>query len=233
MCRALTSSVSIEGRELARRFVADRWAAIVEHWSEARNEPSPKEVLDAACHLSRPLLGLIEASLLIGDSEQHAEILRTVMAPDAGLPLAGLLHLLRAAHDGRPRRDVAKRALAPVHEHCAQALGDLLVGPVRDRDDWSIRVSGQCTCQLCDKLVQFLRAPKQRQLEWPLAKNRRAHVHGIIERYDFPVSHVTRREGSPFTLILTKTEALLEREAAERARWDGDLRWLTKTASVF
>jgi hypothetical protein len=78
-----------------------------------------------------------------------------------------------------------------------------------------------------------LRAPKQRQLEWPLAKNRRAHVHGIIEIYDLPVNHVTRREGSPFTLVLTKTEALFERDAAERGRWDGDLSWLTKTAGVF
>jgi hypothetical protein len=47
------------------------------------------------------------------------------------------------------------------------------------------------------------------------------------------VSHTTRRAGRPYTLVLTKTDALFERETKERAVWERDLLWLIKTASGF
>ena len=52
--------------------------------------------------------------------------------------------------------------------------------------------------------------------EWPLAKDRRAHVHGVRESHDLPVSHQTRRSGPPYTLVLRKTEALFQ-QACEQA----------------
>ena len=82
-------------------------------------------------------------------------------------------------------------------------------------------------------LAGFLRDAARRQFDWPLAKDQRGHIHVIIDSYDLPISHVTRRVGRPFTLVLTKTEALFQREAAERARWDRDLQWLTTVASAF
>jgi len=38
---------------------------------------------------------------------------------------------------------------------------------------------------------------------------------------------VTRRQGSPYTLVLTKTEALFAREKNARIRDEADLEWLT------
>ena len=35
--------------------------------------------------------------------------------------------------------------------------------------------------------------------------------------------HETRRSGRPYTLILSKTEELFEREARERRSWQSDL----------
>ena len=86
-------------------------------------------------------------------------------------------------------------------------------------------------CRLCGRLGEFLRDPVRRQIEWPLAKDQRAHNHR--HRLDLPVSHVTRRVGRPFTLVLTKTEALFLRETAGRARWNRELKWLTQVATVF
>ena len=60
-------------------------------------------------------------------------------------------------------------------------------------------------------------ASNQMQLEWPLAKEQRAHIHRIPDDHDLPVSHTTRRRlGRPYTLVLGKTYALFERAAAER-----------------
>ncbi|GIH73554.1 hypothetical protein Mth01_58070 [Sphaerimonospora thailandensis] len=47
-----------------------------------------------------------------------------------------------------------------------------------------------------------------------------------------PVRHETRRQGRPYTLVLTKTEALFERERLTRERGQADLAWLTKNWKV-
>ena len=91
----------------------------------------------------------------------------------------------------------------------------------------------RCTCGLCGTLARFLAAADETRLEWPLAKDSRAHIHQILDAHNLPVTHTTRRAGRPFTLVLTKTDALFEREAKERELWEGDLRWLTKAAPAF
>jgi len=81
--------------------------------------------------------------------------------------------------------------------------------------------------------VRFLRAPDQVRLDWPLAKHHRAHIHEAVDLNDLPVSHVTRRTGRPFTLVLEKTDAVFTRDAAERRSWESDLKWLRMTAEAF
>ena len=90
-----------------------------------------------------------------------------------------------------------------------------------------------CSCKLCATLARYLRAADQKRLEWPLAKNARAHVHGILDLNDLPVTHTTRRIGSPFTLVLEKTAALFARDASKRQAWQNDAQWLSKTATAF
>jgi hypothetical protein len=96
----------------------------------------------------------------------------------------------------------------------------------REPDDWSLALPTGCGCELCRKLATFLADPRQRRLEWPLAKERRRHVHGRIDAHELPVRHTTRRSGSPHVLVLEKSAALSEREAAERRGWQADLDWL-------
>jgi hypothetical protein len=48
---------------------------------------------------------------------------------------------------------------------------------------------------------------------------------------ELPVTHQTRRSGRPYTLVLTKTDALFERERQARRRDEDDLAWLDKVWS--
>ena len=91
----------------------------------------------------------------------------------------------------------------------------------------------RCSCELCRKLTSFLVNRNRNRFEWPLAKAGRLHVHRTLDRYDLPVTHRTRRSGSPYTLVLTKTKALFEREQAKRKAWASDLDWLDKEKSRF
>jgi hypothetical protein len=51
-------------------------------------------------------------------------------------------------------------------------------------------------------------------------------VHSRIDAAELPVSHVTRRQGSPYTLVLNKTDAVFAREQEARIRDETDLEWL-------
>ena len=63
----------------------------------------------------------------------------------------------------------------------------------------------------CDALGRFL-GSQSRVLEWPLAKDGRRHVHTQIDSAELPVRHKTRRQGRPYTLVLTKTDELFTPE---------------------
>src|SRR5215470_16264938 len=102
-----------------------------------------------------------------------------------------------------------------------------LARPEREVGDWSIELpAGGCACDLCGTLRTFLEDKNLRTFEWPLAKDRRQHVHTRIDGPELPVAHMTRRQGRPYVLVLKKTDALLAREQEARAKDEADLAWL-------
>ena len=76
-------------------------------------------------------------------------------------------------------------------------------------------------------LRTFLADPARHTFEWPLNQERRRHVHSQIDAAELPVRHETRRKGRPYTLVLTKSQALFELERQARIRNEADLEWLT------
>jgi hypothetical protein len=55
------------------------------------------------------------------------------------------------------------------------------------------------------KLVRFLVARDQQQLDTPLAKDDEGHIRQIVDGHELAVSHQTRRAGRPYPLMLVKT----------------------------
>ena len=70
-------------------------------------------------------------------------------------------------------------------------------------------------------------ATQKEQAPVPFAKQRRQHIHARIDAAELPVSHLTRRRGSPYTLVLTKTETLFAREWEAQLRDKAEVDWLT------
>ncbi len=88
---------------------------------------------------------------------------------------------------GSARRDAAAGAARPADP-----------GPRR----LVVSLSAGCSCELCQELARFLKDPRQLRKEWPLAQQRRAHIHARIDTAELPVSRTTRRTGRPFSLVL-------------------------------
>jgi hypothetical protein len=139
------------------------------------------------------------------------------------LELSALRAAAGASRDGAHGR----AGFGDLAADCAARLGARLARPPRADGDWSIGLPADiCGCELCGTLRAFLADRGQRTLEWPLAKDRRQHIHARIDATELPISHVTRRQGRPFTLVLTKTGELFTRDQQARARDETDLAWL-------
>ena len=160
-------------------------------------------------------------------------MLRFLTSAETDYPIRTLVHLLQTTYEAYARDALRDLRLGLLHGYCVEALTKRLQMPVREKDNWSIAAPRRCACKLCGTLARFLVAPDQVRFEWPLPSGQRAHIHGILDAHDLPVSHTTRRTGRPYTLVLMKTDALFEREATERRIWQNELIWLTKTAHAF
>jgi len=176
--------------------------------------------------LGKPLAAILTAAAAIGAASTRDIVSGYIR--EQGYPVTTLeLSALRAA-DQMPQ-DGARGdgSFGDLAADCAARLRARLARPQRASGDWSIELpAGGCTCDLCGALCTFLEDRSRRTFEWPLAKDGRQHVHSRIDGAELPISHVTRRQGRPYTLVLNKTDALFSRERKARIKDETDLKWL-------
>lgn len=217
----------------ARQLLDLAWEQIRRDTDTGLASSSPSHRNRKLGELGRPLTALLTAAATAGAVSTLSTISGYIKQLD-GDPVATLeIAVLRAAADLRveavpsadPSPDEAGfRGLAA---DCAARLAGQLGRPRREPGDWSIALPpGGCTCDLCATLLDFLAAPDRRTFEWPLAKQRRQHVHTRIDTAELPVTHVTKRQGSPYILVLRKTDDLFAGEQKARRQADSDLQWL-------
>ncbi|MGO9976539.1 MAG: 2OG-Fe(II) oxygenase [Solirubrobacteraceae bacterium] len=225
LCDALCTRGS-SGTAAALVLVQDSTHHLTTAITQALAVRAPSRRNQALEKLAEPLAAVLHSAALLGAVEIRDELIGFCQAGGDEL-LVCLVNALRAAAALAPelRRQTGFDVLA---DHCADRLASRLTRPQRKQGDWSIeppRGCG-CGCELCSVLSDFLRDPAAQVLEWPLAEQRRRHVHATIDAAELPVRHQTRRSGRPYTLVLTKTDALFESERQEQAREDADAAWL-------
>ncbi len=236
LCRALRAAHVAAGTLAARLLLQDLWQWLqhkIERWRGLR---SPSQRDEALASLARPILGFLESTAVVEAPDLRDPVVTFLRAEDNRRLLPCLVQMLRAADRKMAPATRVAIGLDTVARHCVRLLEGLLERPPRAENDWSItlpdyspegRTAGGCGCELCATLEAFLSDPDEQLLEWPIAKAKRMHVHGKLDTHELPVRHETRRLGSPYTLVLTKTEDLFAREAAAHRAWKADLEWLT------
>ena len=232
-CTALHASGGEAGHDLATWLVAEEWALIEKAIEQGLKDPWKPQAQRRLAELGVPVTRIVRATAVGLAEDRRNALVRYLAAqePRALMPL--LVSILRACREQIAPRELRPLGLGALVEHCIAALAETAAEPVREPDDWSIDSPMVCDCELCDALGRFLSNRERKSIEWPLAKDRRRHVHGQIDGYELPVSHVTRRVGRPFKLVLAKQEALFTREARRRAELERDLAWLRRERRSF
>jgi hypothetical protein len=219
------NAVGASGATVARLVVGLAWEWLRGEVITVIAIQTPSQRERYLAELGAPLAAILVAAARAGEPARVEEITDFVrQQPHEVIPL--LLAALRDAADLPP--DIRQQAgFSDLARGCAARLRVLLGRPWRADDDWSIQLPpGGCTCELCSTLKAFLASPTRRAHEWPLATDKRHHIHSRIDAVELPVTHVTRRTGRPYTLVLTKTQRLFDAEREARARDAASLEWL-------
>jgi hypothetical protein len=225
LCERLHATGSA-GAVAAQRLLDLAWEWLGKDIGTGLASPSPSRRDEKLGGLGRPLASVLTAAAAIGAASTRdtaSGYIREAQDAVTVLEMSALRAAAELSRDGM-RGDAGFGDLAA---DCAARLRARLARPQRAPGDWSIELpAGGCRCDLCDTLRVFAENKSRRTFEWPLAKERRRHVHARIDAAELPVTHVTRRQGRPYTLVLTKTEALFAREQEARIRDETDLGWL-------
>ena len=221
LCEALGDEGGVTRELLTRSW---RWLSYqIQLWLRHPAVSTAEKYLG---ELGKPLTGLLQAAAVAGETGLRDQIV-AFLREHAEESQAFLVSVLRAAEPLTPAGR-AVSGLDDVARLCASSLGGLIARPVRAEDDWSVTWRDTCGCDLCMTFGEFLSDASRRTLEWPLAEARRKHITQSVRAAELPVRHQVLRAGSPYTLILTKTDALFERERKTRQRAITDLAWLTE-----
>lgn len=219
LCLALREAGDA-GTAAARLLLRESWRWVSESIDRGLELSAPSRREQTLCGLGGPVGALLEGASLV-DATDLRDAAVGVLCRDVDL-VGCALAVLRAI----PTSQWNTAGLDAVATHCSAVLEARLARPSRAGDDWSIELPKGCCCELCGELRGFLGDPIQTRFEWPLAKDRRAHVHNRIDAAELPVDHRTRRVGRPYTLVLSKTATLFDRERQERRRDEEQLAWL-------
>jgi hypothetical protein len=199
-------------RTAAALLTQQAWQALLAE-ARAHCEPWPTRYRTQALERLAPrLTGLLAAIEACDADSTREDVVRTLPHLDDALTV----WLRTAARAGGAGSDI-------VLAETARRLRARLARPRRAPDDWSIPALAGCDCELCTRLDAFLADRERRVLEWPIVTASRSHIHNRIESAELPVSHVTRRQGRPYTLVLTKQDTLFARENEEREQDEADL----------
>jgi predicted 2-oxoglutarate/Fe(II)-dependent dioxygenase YbiX len=225
LCAGLRAAGSA-GAVAAQRLLDLTWEWLAKDIGTGLASSSPSRRDAKLGDLGRPLASVLTAAAAIGAVGTRGAVTGYVRKQQDAVTALEMPALHAAAELSRD----GTRGDAGFGEMAADGAARLrarLARPRRAAGDWSIELpAGGCACELCDTLRIFLEDKSRRTFEWPLAQQRRQHVHSRIDAAELPVTHVTRRQGRPYTLVLAKTDALFAREQQARTRDETDLEWL-------
>lgn len=108
-----------------------------------------------------------------------------------------------------------------VSKHCSSSFKELLTHftamlseeiekGLRDENDWSMHVDIKSHCEHCKMLISFLKSKTEIKKIWSIAQDYRSHISDVLRDFGLPIQISVEKKGSPYKLILEKTNQLYQ-----------------------
>lgn len=130
----------------------------------------------------------------------------------------------------RPKTVAIKTSLQYLWTSAAKFLLRRSEVPPQPPSDWRLDAELSCSCPDCQELQSFARDPAGRVHRFRIKKERRRHLHNMIDRHQLDMTHETERVGSPQTLVCTKDRRTFDRRVNQYRDEIAAMRTLVKLA---
>lgn len=215
ICGDLHVSNRAPSHELAIWFLEMEVNIVRERFVVAFQRLPPWLDFDGFAEESNHLAHVLAAAVGISAFQVIDETLGFLINAKKNLPTSFFVSVLRACIARSPALG-AHVVGSALHRECTSRLEAILRAPARKEGDWTMMYPLGCPCNDCNALKEFL-GSSHTELDWPLNKERRQHIHRAIDSAQLPVRHTTSRTGRPYVLQLRKDPSLFSRERAYRA----------------
>lgn len=189
---------SIADAAVAKLDGVDKKSAANE-WLDWRVSEKARAVDAALVATLLDVLGELNAPAL-----RAAAVEKFAARPDVFDPVAILVPALGMIRDW----DAAVKRL---WEHSAEFLLHRSGRPPESPTDWRQEAQLSCSCADCRELRAFTLDPVEQTHRFRVRKDRRQHLHQLIEKHSLDMTHATDRKGSPQTLVCTKDRRSYQR----------------------
>lgn len=193
-----------------------------------KKEASRADLLEGLNKRMKEIKDFIKACLIVNNNAAYIKLLNHLLAHLELYPAIELVDSIHLLKENLKTDSLKKWHYQKLFNYVHHKLENEKRQGLRKVDDWSIHEVPSCDCQDCGTLTDFLKSKKINILTWPLGKERRKHLHRIIDDLNVPVSHQTEYTGSPHKLILKKTAKLHQEASLRFDRLKKALNQLTK-----
>ncbi len=131
----------------------------------------------------------------------------------------------------RQRAAPVESSLQHLWTNSAEFLLRLSEAAPQPPTDWRLDAALSCSCPDCRELESFARDPAERVHRFRIRKERRRHLHSMIDKHRLDMTHETERAGSPQTLVCTKDRRSFNRRMEQYQSEIAAMRTLVKLAS--
>ncbi|MBZ0189525.1 MAG: 2OG-Fe(II) oxygenase [Candidatus Obscuribacterales bacterium] len=151
------------------------------------------------------LVHLVRGLIISENSAGLEELVFHILSDSKRYPISPvLIATMLALKDWRSLSAARSLVLSPWLTACMHHLECETARKPQKPDNFARDDEISCKCSDCKELKAFLRSPTESACRFPLRKDRRRHLHQVIEKHSCDLDHVTERKGRPYTLVCTK-----------------------------
>jgi hypothetical protein len=151
------------------------------------------------------LVGMVKALISAEQFETLAKLTAYTLSTPRKYSLTPVLvETLLDLQDWLPKHVKQQCAINEWLDACQKNLKSLTKQLPEEPDNFCREAIISCRCADCQELILFLKNPTEKAHGFRIRKDRRQHLHQIIEKHECDVDHVTERIGSPQLLVCTK-----------------------------
>lgn len=217
-----------KNKELTDWVLLYQFERIKEHHTFSKKHDSRVQLINGVNDRINELMDLISACIVVDNHVINATTIHYIIDNMELYPVLDLINVLHSLNKDLQGNNLGKWEYNKLRDYIVGHLHVEHETGLRKPDDWSIKGNLSCACEDCIVLKRFLQSSTEKEKIWPLAEARRSHIHQKIDGLGIPVTHQTERKGSPYRLILTKTDKLYQQAKLRFEKIEKELCKLTK-----